>query len=375
MKIAFDAKRMLNNATGLGNHARILINAMIRDYPDNKYLLFSPKVQDRFLTELHGSYEIHMPATAISQALHPWWRSYGITEDLLQNMVDIYHGLSNELPLNIHRSGIRSVVTIHDLIFLKHKEQYPWIDRQTYEIKTRYAAKHADKIIAVSEETKRDLMDMYGVPERKISVVYQSIDSRFSRQATAVEKGMFRGKYKLPARYILNVGSFFPRKNQIKLLEAFDLIKDKTECDLVLAGPEGGMIEEVRKTIAQKKLQSRIHIISDITNDEMPTLYQCADLFVFPSLFEGFGMPVLEALGSGVPVIATRGGAIEEAAGTDSILTDPSDIRSIADNMIQVLNDTALQNRMVEHGHLHAAIMTDHIFAAKTMEVYKEILI
>ena len=160
MRIAFDAKRMLNNPTGLGNHARILANALMRDYPDNEYLLFSPTAKDEFLNQLHGEYEMHFPKTRSAQAVHPWWRSYGITNDLLKNKVDIYHGISNELPLNIHRTRIKTVVTIHDLIFLKHKEQYPWIDRQIYTLKTKYAAKHADKIIAVSQETKHDLIEL-----------------------------------------------------------------------------------------------------------------------------------------------------------------------------------------------------------------------
>ena len=374
MKIAFDAKRMLNNVTGLGNHARILVNTMMRDFPQNEYLLFSPRVQDRFLKELKGNYNVQQPDTALSRLIHPWWRSFGMTESLLANMVDVYHGLSNELPLNIHRSGIRPVVTIHDLIFLKHTEQYPWIDRQMYSYKTKYAAKYADRIIAVSEETKHDLMKMYQVPEAKITVIYQSADSSFTRPASIKAKQALKVRYKLPERYILNVSSFFPRKNQVRLIEAFALIKDQIGHDLVLVASTGDMKEKVKEAITQNKLNDRIHIIDSIDNDDMPALYQCADLFVFPSLFEGFGLPVSEALWSGVPVIATRGGAIEEAAGNGSQLIDPYDISDIADKILSVLQNESIREKMIEQGYGHARTMTDSIFAKKTMDVYGEVL-
>ena len=374
MRIAFDAKRMLNNPTGLGNHARILVNALMRDYPDNEYLLFSPTAKDEFLNQLHGEYEMYFPETRSAQAVHPWWRSYGITNDLLKSKVDIYHGISNELPFNIHRTRIKTVVTIHDLIFLKHKEQYPWIDRQIYTLKTKYAAKHADKIIAVSQETKRDLIELYQVPDRKIEVIYQSVDEQFYRKATDTEKAAIAKRYKLPAKYVLNVGSFFSRKNQIKLVEAFDKIKDQIAEDLVLVGNSGNYLSAIEKTIVGKKLENRVHIIRDISNVDLPAVYQSASVFVFPSLLEGFGMPVLEALFSGTPVIASRGGAIEEAAGRDSVFIDPHSIEDMADKILSTLSDEAKQKNMIESGRLHAQTMTDTTFAAKTMDVFKNTL-
>jgi glycosyltransferase involved in cell wall biosynthesis len=374
MRIALDAKRLLNNPTGLGNHARILLNALMRDYADNDYLLFSPRAKDEFFHQLHGDFEVHFPETKWAQSIHPWWRSYGITHDLLRNRADLYHGISNELPFNIHRSGIATVVTIHDLIFRKHTEQYPWIDRQTYTLKTKYAAKYADAIIAVSRETKQDLIEMYQVPERKIKVIYPSVDRSFYHPVADAQKAVISERYKLPKKYILNVGSFFPRKNQIKLIEAFDGIKDAIAEDLVLVGSSGNMLAEIQKIVVERKLNDRVHIITEISNDDLPAVYQLASLFVFPSLFEGFGAPVLEALFSGLPVIASGGGAIAEAAGSDSGLIDPTSREDMADKILTVLKDERLRERMTAVGHLHAQTMTDSVFAAETMDVYRRVL-
>ncbi|MBS1593897.1 MAG: glycosyltransferase family 4 protein [Bacteroidetes bacterium] len=374
MKIALDAKRMLNNGTGLGNHARILANALMRDYPENEYQLYTPKIDDRYLNELHGAFSIEMPGSKFAQALHPWWRSYSITEDLLKNMVDVYHGLSNELPLNIHRSRIPTVVTIHDLIFLKHREQYPWLDRQVYMVKTKYAARYAHRIIAVSEETKRDLIEYYHVPEKKIKVIYQSIDPRFYAAAAAAVLRAFRKKFQLSDQYILNVSSFFPRKNQLKLIEAFDLIKDKIPHRLVLAGGAGNMMPEISEMIKERQLADRIITLTNVSNDEMPLLYQASDLFVYPALMEGFGMPVLEALVSGVPVITTGSGAIAEAAGLAAVKIDPLIPESIARAVIMVLLNENLKGQLVLAGREHAATMTDKLFAQRVMQVYESVV-
>jgi len=373
MKLAFDAKRALNNFTGLGNHARILLNAMMRDFPEHEYLLLTPKINDGLFNELTGDFEMQTPETKFQKAFPALWRSFGISKQMADSRVDLYHGLSNELPLNIHNTGIKTVVTIHDLIFLKHKEQYPWIDRQVYEYKTKYATKHADKIIAVSNETKNDLMEMYGVPGDKIEVVYQSVDSLFwttdDRRPTTVKQ-----TYNLPEKFILNVGSFFPRKNQERLIEAFDLIKDKVEESLLLAGSTGNTRRTVEELIERKKLSNRVKIISGVTNEDMPALYKAANVFVFPSLMEGFGMPVLEALISKVPVIATKGGAIEEAGGKGSLYINPTNAGEMANAILKVLSNEALRNQMIEAGTAHALTMTDKLFAEKTMKVYEEVL-
>ncbi|MCW5908748.1 MAG: glycosyltransferase family 4 protein [Chitinophagales bacterium] len=371
MKIGFDAKRALNNATGLGNHARILLNALMRDFPEHEYHLFSPKAQDEFFHQLHGNFKLHFPETKFQKAFHSLWRSFGIKSSLLNKRIDVYHGLSNEIPFGRLLPGIRKVVTIHDLIFLKHKAQYPFFDRQIYELKTRYAAKHADHIIAVSQETKRDLIEFYKVPEKKITVIYPSVDTAFQAPVIGHRSSIVTQKYNLPREYILNVGSFFPRKNQQTLIEAFDRIKDKIEEDLVLAGNSGSNRKEIEQLIADKNLQQRVRIVSNISNEDLPSVYQAASVFVFPSLFEGFGAPVLEALFSKIPVITTKDNAIEEAAGKSSLLVNPLSAEDIAEKILLVLKYENLRSKMVAEGYVHAQTMTDKIFAEKVMRVYK----
>jgi len=373
MKIAFDAKRALNNSTGLGNHARILLNALMRDFPENEYLLFTPKANDEFFHQLNGNFKIFFPETRFEKSFHPLWRSFGINKQLEKERVKIYHGLSNEIPSRNQKSEIGKVVTIHDLIFLKHTEQYPFIDRQIYNLKTRYAAQHADKIIAVSEETKNDLMEFYDVAEKKIEVIYPSVDAKFRISDFGFRISDLIQKYGLPSKYILNVGSFFPRKNQKTLIEAIDLIKNKVEEDLVLIGGAGTTRKEIEELIQRKKLQSRVKIISNVSNEDLPAIYQAASLFVFPSLFEGFGAPILEALFSKIPVIATKGGAIEEAGGKNSLYINPNSAEEIADTMLKVLSNENLKAQMIENGFAHAQTMNDKVFAQETMRVYREI--
>jgi glycosyltransferase involved in cell wall biosynthesis len=374
MKIAFDAKRALNNSTGLGNHARILLNALMRDFPENEYLLCSPKAKDELFHKLSGSFSMLFPETKFQKSFHPIWRSYGINDRLLKERVELFHGLSNEIPLTTRHSLLPTVVTIHDLIFLKHTEQYPFIDRQIYTLKTKYAAKHADKIIAVSNETKNDLMEFYKVPTEKIEVIYPSVDVAFQTQAAKHKPQEIIQKYNLPEKYILNVGSFFPRKNQQTLVEAFDLIKDKVEENFVLIGEAGNMKEKIEVFIEKKKLNKRVKILSNVLSEDLPSVYRSASLFVFPSLYEGFGAPVLEALFSKVPVVATKGGAIEEAGGKNSLYVNPQSAEEIAEAMLKVLKNESLKTQMRENGFAHAQTMTDKVFAAKTMNVYREVL-
>ncbi len=204
-------------------------------------------------------------------------------------------------------------------------------------------------------------------------MLYPSVEPIFYDATLQNKNTDVKAKYNLPAKYILNVGSFFPRKNQETLINAFNTIKSDVAEDLVLVGGVGNNLQAIQHLIAEKKLQQRVHIIHNVSNEDLPAVYQQASLFVFPSLFEGFGAPVLEALFSRTSVIATKGGAIEEAAGKHSLLVNPSSIEDIAAGIKQVLKDDVLRNKMIEEGYKHALTMTDSAWAAKTIEVYNSL--
>jgi glycosyltransferase involved in cell wall biosynthesis len=375
MRIGFDAKRAFNNYTGLGNHARILLNAMMRDYSNNDYYLFTTKANEKLADEIHGDYKIVLPKGRYQNTFKSLWRSRTIAKLYDEYKLDIYHGLSNELPWGKSKnSKTKTVVTIHDLIFLKHKEQYPIIDRQIYKAKTKYAAANADKVIVVSNETKNDLVNFYHTDPEKITVIYPACNPQFYTEASRETKQLVMGKYQLPEKYILHVGAFFPRKNQKNTLEAFAKIAGDVGYDLVLAGGQGDTDEEIQQLIEKHGLSSRVKIIRGISNEHMPALYQMSSLLIFPSYFEGFGAPVLEALFSKVPVITTKGGCFEEVGGKAAYYVNPSSADEIAAAIKLILSDNTLRLNMINEGIAHAGKITDAHFAAQTMQVYQSLL-
>src|SRR5262245_14266308 len=225
MNIGFDAKRAYHNGTGLGHYSRTLIRSLAEYFPQHQYYLFNPKPSDLF--HLNGK-NIHemLPSGLLHKTLSSVWRSKWITNDLEKLGIDIYHGLSNEIPLDIHKTQIKSVVTIHDLIFERFPAQYSKIDAQIYKKKFRYACDHADKVIAISQQTKRDIIEFYKTPEEKISICYQSCNPAFGRQVPEQEKKLIKEKYSLPDEYFLYVGSIIERKNLLNICKAIYLLRN-----------------------------------------------------------------------------------------------------------------------------------------------------
>lgn len=335
MNIGFDAKRALNNHTGLGVYSRNLLNALFQHYPQESYHLFSVAINEELLAELKGVFRIHTPHTVLNEMFPALWRSQGVVRDLKANRIQVYHGLSNEIPMfDSSVRHIKKVVTIHDLIFLKEQQQYPFIDRQIYKAKVGYACKHADVIVATSEQTKQDLVNYFKVSEQRIKVVYQNCDSRFFEPVTDTEKQAVRLRYNLPNRFILNVSSFYPRKNQVTLIKAFASISAKTNHHLLLVGGNESERQKCERLVVELQLSKRVTFLSNIPATDMPVIYKLADMFVYPSFFEGFGIPIVEAMASGTKVLCSDISCFREVGEEEVRYFDPNEPSSISELML-----------------------------------------
>lgn len=378
MKIGFDAKRLFNNFTGLGNYSRHVVKILAENFPQKQLYLYTPKVNTStapdFLKQ-HKNIAIKVPTGLMDIGpLRAYWRSVAIKKDLKKDSIQLFHGLSNELPFDIHKTGIKSVVTIHDLLFLRYPELYPATDRKIYNIKFNYACKAADKVIAVSQQTANDIRDFYGIPEEKITVVYQSCNDQFKRPWPAGSLEKLNQKYKLPQDYILNVGTIEKRKNALQILKAMQQLRHKLDLHLVIVGKATPYLEEIRQYAKENGLADRLTVLHNVSYEDLPLLYRAAKLFVYPSIFEGFGIPIIEALYSGVPVVTSKGSCFREAGGSESMYADPYDSEELAQCIEQGLTDSALRARMVSHGFEHAHSFDNEAIAANIMRVYKELV-
>lgn len=375
MRIGYDGKRAVQNFTGLGNYSRYVIDALSTNCKDNEYLLYIPRdrmnpLLDEVMERGEGRVRKLQPVGSIWRFFSSLWRLVGVTYNARADRVDIYHGLSNELPLNI-KGRVKSVVTVHDLIFLKLPHCYPVIDRHIYNFKFRRACKNANHIIAVSECTKRDIVKHYGISPGKISVIYQGCSDVFSKPVSKEMCASVKEKYNLPDRYVLQVGTIEERKNLLTVVKA--LKKLPQDVHLVAVGRRTKYTELVDGYIARKGLGDRVHILSDVTSEELPVIYRCAKTFVYMSLYEGFGIPILEALNSGLPVVAATGSCLEEAGGPHSLYVAPNDFKGLA-NAIMQCSIPEVRNEMIAEGYKWAARFTPANHAEQTMKCYRKIL-
>lgn len=368
MKIGFDGKRAANNLTGLGNYSRSLILQLANYFPENEYLVYTAKVKDH--PQLTGFFK----ASRIKLKL-AWssflWRSFGILKQLKSDNIYLYHGLSQELPFGIASSGIKSVVTIHDLIYIRFPQYFSFIDRQIYRFKGQYACKHADGVIAISERTRQDLIEVFKVRAEKIKVIYQSCDDSFKQRLEETRLAEIKLRYTLPERFILNVGTIEDRKNQLLLVRAMPFLPK--DCKLILIGKQQPYAKQLHAEIARLGLQDRVMFLKDVSFLDLPGIYQQAKVFAYPSLYEGFGIPIIEALNSGIPVIAATGSCLEEAGGPDSIYVNPQDVDGLAECLNKLLNDPESCRKMVKQGLKYVQQFDNEVIAAALMTYYNTI--
>ena len=384
MNIGFDAKRAYHNQTGLGHYSRTLIRSLATNFQQHQYFLFNPKPSTLFQFDDLPNVKEVLPASFLSKKLSSAWRSNWIKKDLKKLNIDLYHGLSHEIPVNIKQTRIKSIVTIHDLIHERYPEQYKLIDRKIYSKKFRYACEHADKIIAISNQTKQDIIDFYQTAAEKIEVCYQSCNPAFGVEVSAAEKQRIKQHYQLPDQYFLYVGSVIERKNLLNICKAMDTIRTEIDIPLVVIGNGSEYKQKVKDFIQLNGLTDRILFLSDQPSAkfsptfqsavDFPAIYQQAIAMIYPSMFEGFGIPVLEALWSRIPVITSNVSCLPEAGGEGAFYVDPTKPTEIAQQMKLILEDHSFVQEQVEKGWQHAQRFTNYNTAAKVMEVYQQVV-
>ena len=376
MIIGFDAKRAVRNNTGLGNYSRLVVDSLARRFPDNSYRLYTPTVRENDrLTPVVAldNVELCLPEPKGWRCISSIWRSKGIIGQLKREGVGLYHGLSNELPFGINNSGVPSVVTIHDLIFIPFPQFYSnRIDVAIYNYKFRRACREASRIIAVSQCTKRDIVTHYGIDPAKVSVVYQGCAEAFWEPASESVKAEVRKAYKLPTNYVLYVGTIERRKNLGLLAQALKNLAPNVQ--VIAVGKQTPYATEVRQMAQELGVGNRLTMLSNVPFRHLPTLYQMASLFVYPSRFEGFGIPILEALVSGVPVIGCTGSCLEEAGGPDSIYVSPDDPGELARQIERVLSEEPLRTRMIEKGREYAQNFTAEKLTEDMLRIYQMVM-
>ena len=369
MIIGYDAKRIFHNTTGLGNYSRDLVRILSTFYPKNKYLLYNPKPGKvtRLKMDAARIKEI-LPTSYIAKKLHFLWRSNWIVKQLIKDKIDIYHGLTGELPYGIRNKNIKSVVTIHDLIFIRYPELYQSFDRRIYLKKFKYAAETADVVIAISEQTKRDVVDFLGINPDKIQVIYQGCHNAFKEDiSVSFEKKVIK-KYKLPDSFILNVGAVNERKNVLSLVKAIE----KTGDNLVIVGDGTDYFKKVYNWVSKHHLEHRVTFLKSLSMYEIVVLYRKAKLFVYPSIFEGFGIPIIEALYSKTPVITSKGSCFPEAGGADSFyLNNPYDVAELKRAIEKIATDNTYRNNMIERGFEFVQKFNDDRIAKNIMNLYR----
>lgn len=371
MRIGFDAKRAFFNRSGLGNYSRHTISILSRFASENEYFLFTPSTKNSIEFEKKPNIRVKT-AKGLYKIFPRPWRSYKIVGDLQKNNIDVYHGLSNELPYNIKKSGIPSVVTIHDLIFLRYPDFYHGHDRKIYKSKFLKSCENANRIIAISEQTKKDIVHFFNIPEHKIDVVYQGCDPSFNKKPDEIKLNEIKVKYNLPDEFILNVGTIEERKNIFSVIKSLN--ENKITIPLVIVGKKTAYYTKIREYISQHKMHNQILFYHDVPFKDLPGFYQLSDIFIYPSLFEGFGIPILEAISSGIPVITNKEGCFKEAAGEYSLLIDAQNSDEIAHSINRVLNDTELRNKMTLKSSDYNKMFSEENINKNLIHVYNKAL-
>lgn len=313
--------------------------------------------------------QINSPLPTEKRLARIFWEQVVWPWHLWRTRPDLVHGMAFATPW---LSRIPSVVTVYDLSFLHFPEQFPHLQQTYLATQTRLACGKARRIITISESTRQDVHRFFDIPLGQIDVIYPGVEEMYQPQSeTAVTQ--FKAQKGINGRYILHVGTLQPRKNILTLLHAFAQLEDRT-IKLILVGGKGWLFDEIFAQVKTLNVEDRVVFTGYVPDDELPLWYASADLFVFPSNYEGFGMPVVEAMACGTPVVASNSSSIPEATGKAGLLFDTFSPTDLAKRILSVLQNSELSDKMRQLGFAQAQLFSWERAGRETAVVYNKAL-
>lgn len=374
MRIGIDARAIYKNLDGIGRYSLNLIRALAKIDHENEYIIFRNCIFDETIVNSPNFREARIGFPALSLRT-----SFYLGRLVKKENVDIFHSLFFIAPL----WGINNlIVTVHDLMALNFTG---FFSGRNF-IASKYAylfhkymipgtVSRSKKLIAVSNNTKVDLEQTFNLNSDRVSVIHEAADPTFHKIEDAETLEAYKRKAQLPEDFILYVGNTKPYKNVHTLLEAFKLLKTTldTDCSLIMAGKRDRFYTATLQTINELDLLPHVKFFDNFTEKELPLLYNLAKVFVFPSYYEGFGLPPLEAISCGTPVIASNSASLPEVVGESAILVEPNDVNGFTEAMKNVLTDESLRKQMSQKGIEQSKKFSWEKAAKETLDVYKSI--
>jgi len=377
MRIGFNSEKILQRTTGVGCYAYNLIKHLLAQDKENRYFLFfhSDTNNCSEANWMEGdNVEIDSVFSEDSNVRRIIWEQLTLPKLANEKGLDIFHYVDHSL--SIISKPVPTVITVHDLAFFRHPEAYTMSRRVYKSLISRPSIRRANKIITVSEYTKQEVLELTGVDPGKVHVVHNGINDEFRLIQDREPVDRFIREHSLPPRYILFVGTLQPRKNVVGLIKSYALLMERKAVPhhLVICGEKGWIFDEIFMEVERSRLNDRVRFIESIPHEHLPYLYNGAELFVYPSLFEGFGLPLLEAMRCGVPVVASSTTSMPEVVGDAGVLIDPNDVEGFAQSMEEILCDGELAADLARRGLERSREFSWDKCARQTLDIYRSMV-
>jgi glycosyltransferase involved in cell wall biosynthesis len=375
-RIGIDYTAAYEQGGGIGRYVRELITALSRLDTFNRYSLFvSGAPSTSGLPTVPNNYKWKPTRLTPKWLARIWYRArFPLPIEVFAGALDLFHATDFVLPPTLPR--VVSLLTVHDLSFVRVPESTSPSLKRYLDVVVPHSVYRSTHVLADSQATKDDLISLYGTSGSKITVLLSGVDERFFDKLAAVRLMTTRSMYALEGfPYIFCVGTVQPRKNYARLIQSLAQLRNQgIDIHLVIAGGKGWLENPIYKTISDTHMEDFVHFIGFVADEDLPALYRNATCIAFPSLYEGFGLPILEGMASGVPVLTSNVSSLPEVAGDAAIMVDPYDLDAITDGLQRLILDSDLRNMLIEKGLSRARQFTWEKSARQLLGIYQNLL-